>query len=80
MAVGKGKFDDLCIHVREKAGAMGACVMVFGGEAGWGFSIQAPPEAMLGLAGLLRHMADVCEQDLPKDIEQYAKEHPDAFS
>jgi hypothetical protein len=73
MALGAGKYDDLCTYVREQSKAMGACVMVFGGEAGWGFSIQAPPEAMLDLTRLLRHMADVCEQDVPKDIDDFIR-------
>jgi hypothetical protein len=74
MALGAGKYDDLCTYVREQSKAMGACVMVFGGEAGWGFSIQAPPEAMFELAKVLRHMAEVCERDMPKDIEAWIKE------
>jgi hypothetical protein len=73
MAVGAGRYDDLCTYVREQSKAYGACVMVFGGKSGWGFSIQAPPDAMLELPKLLRHMADVCEKDAPKDILDWAK-------
>jgi hypothetical protein len=74
MAVGPGKYDDLCTYVREQSKATGACVMVFGGEAGWGFSIQAPPFAMLDLAKLLRYMADRCEKDMPKDIVEIIRQ------
>jgi hypothetical protein len=73
MAVGKGKYDDLCTYVREQAKAGGACIMVLGGDAGWGFSIQAPAPALLDLAKLLRHMADTIERDLPKDLVELYK-------
>jgi hypothetical protein len=74
MAVGKGKYDDLCTYVREQAKAGGACVLVLGGDAGWGFSIQAPPLAMLDLANVLRHMADTIERDMPKDLDDLLRE------
>lgn len=38
MALGPGKYDDLCTYVREKAKAEGAIVIVYGGERGQGFS------------------------------------------
>jgi hypothetical protein len=69
MALGPGKYDHLCTYVREQARAGGACVMVFEGAAGWGFSVQAPPIAMPDLARLLRHIADTMDQDVRKDLK-----------
>lgn len=58
MAVGPGKYDDLCTLVMEKTKARAAIVIVIGGEHGEGFSVQT---------GDLRVMAF-----LPEIIEQVA--------
>lgn len=68
MALGPGKYDHLCTYVREQAKAGGALVMVFEGEAGWGFSVQAPPEALLHLESILRHVADTVGEATKKDL------------
>lgn len=57
MAVGPGKYDDLCTMVREKSKARGAIVIVFHGDKGSGFSCQADAMATLLLPELLEHMA-----------------------
>jgi hypothetical protein len=64
MAVGPGKYDDLCTLVREKADADGVVVLVFDGNKGSGFSIQGPISLTATLARLLRSMADQIDADL----------------
>jgi hypothetical protein len=61
MAVGQGSYDDVCTYVRETTKAVGAIVIVFNGEFGSGFSVQAPLELTVNLAAVLRHMADDIE-------------------
>jgi hypothetical protein len=62
MPFGPGKYDDLCTYVREKAEAGGACVMIYEGKEGWGFSMQAPLELLHELPGLLRYIASQIEK------------------
>lgn len=57
MAVGPGKYDDLCTLVRERAQAQGVIIVVFGGSKGSGFSCQADLETTLGLPELLEKVA-----------------------
>jgi hypothetical protein len=64
MAVGPGKYDDLCTLVREKAKAAGAIVLVFGGEYGHGFSCQADPVTTATLPDLLERIAADIRKDL----------------
>jgi hypothetical protein len=40
MALGPGKYDDLCTYVREQSEASAAIVIVVGGNKGPGFSCQ----------------------------------------
>jgi NAD(P)H-dependent flavin oxidoreductase YrpB (nitropropane dioxygenase family) len=47
MAIGPGKYDDLCSLVREKAKAKGALVIVIAGDRGGGFSCQFDDMAMM---------------------------------
>lgn len=62
--IGPGKYDALCTKVREEAKADGAILIVFSGEHGSGFSVQADPLTTVNLPALLRDMADTVEQDL----------------
>lgn len=64
MPIGPGKYDHLATHVRTQAKALGAIVMVFGGEHGDGFSVQAPLDLTVRLPALLRKVADDIEQTL----------------
>jgi hypothetical protein len=64
MAVGPGKYDDLCTLVREKTEADGVVVLVFDGNKGNGFSVQGPVSLTATLARVLRSMADQIEADL----------------
>lgn len=54
---GPGKYDALCTHVRKKANADGAIVIVIGGDRGPGFSVQVDAPTLLVLPELLEHMA-----------------------
>lgn len=40
MALGPGKYDELCTQAREGAQAEGAVVVIFNGTRGTGFSVQ----------------------------------------
>lgn len=65
MAIGPGKYDYLCTYVRESAQAEAVVVIVFGGNKGPGFSVQATtPTATAQLPKLLRMLADQIESDL----------------
>ena len=57
MAVGPGKYDDLCTEVRKKAKAQGALVIILGGERGHGFSCQAPLPMTMMLPDMLEDIA-----------------------
>jgi hypothetical protein len=62
MALGPGKYDDLCTKLRTEAKAAGVLLVVLRGDRGDGFSAQGPPEMLLTLAAMLRHVADEIEQ------------------
>jgi hypothetical protein len=68
MAVGPGRYDDLCTEAREKAKALGVILIVIDGEHGMGFSCQATPEVMITLPDMLRHMADTITEDIKNDL------------
>jgi hypothetical protein len=58
VAVGPGKYDDLCTYVREKTVAAGAIVIVIGGARGSGFSVQGTdPRIAMRLADVLDELA-----------------------
>lgn len=59
--MGPGKYDDLCTIVREKTRAQGAIVMVFHGDSGSDFSVQAPADVVARLPAILRHVAGQIE-------------------
>ena len=69
MAVGKGKYDDACTVARESTKAIGVALLVFGGEHGDGFSVQAPIELTRVLPSVLREMADQIGQSLPPPFQ-----------
>lgn len=64
MAIGPGKYDDLCSYVRDKATARGAIVIVFDGNKGSGFSCQADLVATLQLPALLESVAQQMRADI----------------
>jgi hypothetical protein len=66
MAIGKGKYDDLCTEAREKSKGRGAILIILEGEKGFGFSVQAGLPDLLKLPAVLRIIADNMEEDLRK--------------
>lgn len=65
MAVGPGKYDDLCTYVREQAEAELAIVVIGGGNRGEGFCVQsANADVTAALPKMLRCMADSIEKDI----------------
>jgi hypothetical protein len=69
MAMGPGKYDDLCTLVRERAQATAVVLIVFEGNLGNGFSCHAPPELLKGLPDVLRSVAGDIERDLNKNTQ-----------
>ena len=62
MPVGPGKYEPECSMVRQQAGLMddqpgGAIVIVFGGNRGSGFAVQADPLTTLALPDFLEDIA-----------------------
>lgn len=64
MALGPGKYDDLCTEVRERSKASGAIVIIFNGENGDGFSAQLPYEDIFKVPDILRQMAETIGKDV----------------
>jgi len=64
MALGPGKYDDLCTYVREQAGASGAIVIVVGGKRGNGFAAQGDLATTLALPDMLEHIAAQMRGDM----------------
>lgn len=63
MTIGPGKYDLECTHAREAAQAEGAILIIFNGEHGQGFSVQAPPKLMRAIPSLLHIIADKIQED-----------------
>lgn len=63
MALGPGRYDDLCTYVREQAEAEGAIIIVIGGKDGAGFSCQADLSTMAVLPELLETIAKQIRAD-----------------
>lgn len=61
MALGPGKYDDVCTMVAEQVGVGvqggGVIVIVFGGNKGSGFSCQADLPTTLALPDVLEQVA-----------------------
>jgi len=66
MAIGPGKYDQLCTEAREKAKGRGAILIILEGGKGFGFSVQAQIEDLLKLPKVLRIVAKTIEEDLGK--------------
>jgi hypothetical protein len=66
MAIGPGKYDDLCTAARVAAAAEGAILIILGGHLGSGFCVQGPPHALVRLPDLLESMA----KDIRSDMER----------
>lgn len=61
MTLGPGKYDDVCTMVAEKVGigerGGGVAVIIFGGNKGNGFSVQADLRTTLLMPDILEEMA-----------------------
>jgi hypothetical protein len=64
MAIGPGKYDDVCTVARETANAEGCILVILDGSQGSGFSCQATIEITVKLPALLRKVADEIEASL----------------
>ena len=62
MALGPGKYDDLCTEAREQVDASLVAVIVMGGKRGSGFSVQATPHGFQLLAMLPTMLRDIADQ------------------
>lgn len=64
MPLGPGKYDEICTLARQAAGSPHGCVLiVFGGNQGHGFSVQATPAVLEELPAILRDIAGQIEAD-----------------
>ncbi len=63
MALGPGKYDDLCTLVRQTTGAEGVVVIVINGKRGNGFSAQATPAVLLKLPAIIRDVVNQIERN-----------------
>jgi hypothetical protein len=70
MAIGPGKYDDLCTHVREKTGGRAVILVVLGDNDITGFSIQAAPEFQFALPDVLHTLADAIEEELKQLVKE----------
>lgn len=64
MAIGQGKYDDLCTYVRAQTQAAGVIVLVIDGAKGSGFSCQADLPTTLRVPDMLEHMAAQIRADM----------------
>jgi hypothetical protein len=71
MAMGPGKYDDLLTEARLKSGAIAAILIIFEGDKGMGFSVQAPPNIVVGIPQMLRGIADSIEEDINNDLRNF---------
>ena len=62
--IGAGVYDDLTTVIRDKTQAEGVVLMIFGGNRGSGFSVQAPAEIMAKLPELLEAAAMGVRSDM----------------
>jgi len=73
MAVGKGRYDEICEAVREETGAFGAILLIMDGDRGNGFSVQVPPEVLGRVPELLQHLADAIQEEVKADVRELQK-------
>lgn len=67
MAEGPGKYDTLTTFVREQTQAAGVVLIVFDGNQGNGFSVQATTsDVALQLPQVLRKIADDIDENIPR--------------
>jgi hypothetical protein len=57
MALGPGKYDEVCTAVRKQTHAAGVVLVIISGDLGSGFSVQAPLPMTQALPDLLEQLA-----------------------
>lgn len=62
MAIGPGKYDDMCSYVREQVGGS-VIVIVVDGNRGNGFACQTGVETVLALPDILESVARQIRED-----------------
>lgn len=62
--IGPGKYDDQATKVMQATQASGVVLIIFNGDQGHGFSVQATVAVTLQLPRMLREIADQVEADL----------------
>jgi hypothetical protein len=58
MAIGKGRYDDICTEVRKRTEADGVIMIVLRGKHGSGFTVQADMRTQLLLPDILDEVAN----------------------
>lgn len=66
--IGPGKYDDACTQARLATDAKLIALIVYGGKAGSGFSVQGDPLLATKLPEMLRMMADSIDGDVKRDL------------
>ena len=66
MALGPGKYDDLCTYVRKQAEADGAMVVVMNGNRGSGFSTQGDAVIISATIAILEQVLAQLKADRAK--------------
>lgn len=56
--IGPGKYNDICTYARTAAKAESAVLLIIGGEAGNGLSVQGSLELHMMLPGILENLAE----------------------
>ena len=64
MAIGPGKYDDLCTHARTEAKAEAAILIIIRGNKGSGFSCQADATTTRALPDMLELLASQIRGDM----------------
>jgi len=75
MALGPGKYDDLCTYVREKANAEAAIVIVMSEANGPGFSCQGSPSALASMCDVLEVAIQNIRASMKQDLQNIQNFH-----
>jgi len=63
MALGPGKYDDICTYTQQQSKAAGVVLIIIGGDKGSGYSVRCAPALALKLPDVLRQVADKIQKD-----------------
>jgi hypothetical protein len=65
VSIGPGRYNEVCTYVRKRVRAKGVILIVFEGNKGQGFEVQAPLDVVMKLPALLRDVANQIEASGP---------------